>query len=165
MQKILDTATNVAVLAASILVCIWLAPQIRARWSSDTRRPPAYQVGDAGPKVADYGRSHRTIVLFVRSTCRYCTESMPFYRQLAESKQRAVGAVRFIVASMEPRETTSSYLGEHRVAVDDIVTVERDPKLQATPTLLVVSRESRVLGAWVGLQSASGRGDVERLLQ
>lgn len=43
-------------------------------------------------------RSERTLLLILREGCRYCAESMPFYRRLVEERARVEGKAARVVA-------------------------------------------------------------------
>lgn len=54
------------------------------------KRPPTdapadpYKIGQPAPPLAsvDYTKSRATLLVFLRTTCIYCTESMPLYASL-----------------------------------------------------------------------------------
>jgi peroxiredoxin len=96
-----------------------------------------------------FEEADRTIVLVLRSTCIFCTESMPFYREL--SARRNSKKLRIVALSPEPVKVLNDYLQKHSFAVDfagphsgaEIAT-------RATPTLVLVARGGRVEKSWLG---------------
>lgn len=92
-----------------------------------------------------------TLILFERSDCTFCTQSMPFYRELSTFIDKA--RVQFVVASWEERGTTERYLSEHNVAADHIVQLDSEFRhsIRGTPTLVLVDNMGTVRDSWVGL--------------
>ncbi|MDR7498079.1 MAG: hypothetical protein QN174_14120 [Armatimonadota bacterium] len=88
-----------------------------------------------------------TFIVWVRSTCRYCTESMGFYRRLVAGSRRA----RVVVLGAEPVETLRGYLDEHGVVPDAVVSVGAAAvRLPVTPMLVLVDSGGVVRKVWRG---------------
>jgi hypothetical protein len=141
-----------AVNAVIVVTCIVVASAVLAKRSvTATARAPAFSVGEAAESLPaiDYGQADRTVVLYVRSTCKYCTASMPFYRHLNETIGKG-GHTRLVVVSIEDPDVTRGYLQANDLQVSD--RVQHVGKANATPTLLVVGRDGKIGGVWVGKQ-------------
>ena len=110
---------------------------------------PAEILEDVG-----YADAERSYILYVRSTCQYCTASMPFYRQFAQALNSHRGA-RLVMASYESKATTAAYLAEQGLFGPSI-TITRTKAPGPTPVLVLVDRHGIVQNAWVGQQDASG---------
>jgi len=175
----LETASNAGVVAVLVLCALWLAPQVKRQWAGDVgratssstatgRMPTSYVVGDRAPELPtlNYKQASKTLVLFVRNDCRYCTASMPFYRRLASSDAHAHNRFRMVAASLQATEETQEYVAAYTLAVDQIVTHEssEDVKVFATPTLLLVDQAGKVLNVWVGKQSTKNERLIEEAL-
>jgi len=85
---------------------------------------------------------------------------MPFYKALAARSKAMPGAVRLVVASPEPHDVTEQYLASNGLRADQILAASVDPKIYATPTLIVVDREARILEALVGLQPEPKQAEI-----
>jgi hypothetical protein len=82
---------------------------------------------------------------------------MPFYRRLVAENP----GVELIVAGDEELSVLASYLTAHRVQVDRLQTVVAPvPGVRGTPTLVLVDRRAKVLGAWTGRLSSTQEADV-----
>ncbi len=110
-------------------------------------------VGKLAPSIDSHPfEKTGTLILSLRSTCRFCTNSMPFYRRLLEDRKQIGVAVRVVVVSTEPREVTQAYLTENGVTADFVVQVNaanwRD--YLRTPTLLQVDSKGVIVNQWTG---------------
>lgn len=145
----LERATNVAILVTcAVLVAVVVRGGLAAR---PPDLPPGPAAGDRleGIDGLELASREQTLLLVVSSQCRYCTESMPFYRQLLERRRKEQTQV--LVASTESAAVTAAYLAGHGVQADRILEV--DPgELGATPTptLLELSRSGEILEVIVG---------------
>jgi hypothetical protein len=157
VSTLLDKTTNVAVIAASIALCVTAVVYLRRE---PPPAPPAgqqaaatYRAGDTLSEVpaAVVGQTPRTLLLFVRSTCKFCTENMPFYQRLAARRADAPD-IRLVAVTAEPVSTTRDYLKQHAVTFDDVVQVRPENlRIRGTPTLALVDKERKVLELWQGL--------------
>jgi hypothetical protein len=158
---IFDRIANIALLGA-VLLFGYVA------WNRDasTAAPRPVTVA-VGTKVAnldgvDYSRGP-TLLLVLSSTCRYCHESLPFYRQLVAERE----GFQVIAGSAESPETFSSYLRAANLSVDKAVKMEKSAwqGVSATPTLLVIDSNGRVSAAWVGLLSDEQQAEVREAVR
>jgi hypothetical protein len=122
----------------------------------------AFRTGDRAEVIPDvrYDRAQKTVVLYVKSTCPYCTASMPFYDRLITSATKT--GTRIIAVSSETTDTLQQYLDNHHLRVDQVVGGFTG-KAIGTPTLLVVDRGGTVRGAWFGQQREQGEKEITSL--
>jgi peroxiredoxin len=136
---------------------------IERRSASATAQTTAFKIGDRAEELPGvrYQESTGTIVLYLRSTCSFCTNSMPFYRTLSERAGVSKG-VRLVAVSPEDRSRLSDYIQAHQLRVDEAVTFSgaRVP----TPTLVLVDTTGVIRGAWVGQQEPSGENEIVRTI-
>jgi peroxiredoxin len=144
---------------AFIVGCLSLSVYLLGRASAAPATAEArasegpFAVGQQAPTLpgVSYQEAESTTMLFIQSRCRFCTESMGFYREI--SGLRNDGA-RIVAVSFEPRESFSKYLSDHGLVVDLMAQVSfADHGIAGTPTVLAVDRKGIVLGAWQGLMS------------
>ena len=95
----------------------------------------------------DWKQSKQTLVLAISSTCRFCTDSAPFYRTLIQNKRDT----RVVAVLPQPVEEGKVYLQKLGVAVDEVRQLPLN-KLGArgTPTLLLVDPSGSIKNSWVG---------------
>lgn len=156
MTVTFDRVLNVALLAAVLYGVVAIRTPSRSV-------PQTYKPGETVSAIAGipYATAKRTAVLFVRSTCQYCTESMPFYQSLVK------GGARLVVISGEPKDRLDAYLGEHGLISVESATVEHSswPKLTGTPTLVVVDETGHVVKSLVGMVPEAEQRRIRELLQ
>lgn len=146
----LDGVANIALLIACTVVTAG-AINSWTRSSSGVSPPRTYEPGERVQWSADVGRPGRErLVLFLRSTCSYCTDSMPFYRRLSV-ELRKHDKVELIALGDEPDEILSEYLSRHDLTgVTAVRLPTRDSKLAMTPIVLLVGPSGEVRRAWSG---------------
>ena len=152
---------NVSIIVVAILVGAVLVKNYLL--SDKSRELPAASSIPRGTSLSvpniDWGKSNQTILLVLSETCRYCTNSAPFYRRLVE-RARERGS-RVIAALPEDLSTSKAYLNRLGVSVDDVLQVN-PPSLgtRATPTLLLVDNTGIVKDVWVGQLSPEKEREV-----
>ena len=159
MKLELDKVASVTMIVASVAL---VSAAASFQWRGPRGRPtdsPTYTVGEQfvalpGVTLTD---APKTLVMFLRSTCRYCTDSVPFYRRLIDRTSRTP----VVAVSFEPEETLRSYLAEHGLRPDRVVSASRGSlRLTATPTLLLVSASGRIEKIWRGLQRTEKEAEI-----
>lgn len=156
----LDRIAAVTMIAGSLVLAgEAVMMQLRARRPS----PPMYAVGDQVstiPGVNITAASH-TLLLFVRSTCRYCVASADFYKKLLAQAPR----VPVVALSFESEPSLLSYLDRFDLHPDRVLVVPPGSlRLSATPALLLVSRTGRVERTWLGQQPPDKEAEILRVV-
>ena len=156
-----DALVNVAILITCGIV---VATVVQRRSVSPAEAaPPVFKTGERAEALPGvrYDEASSTLLMYVRSTCRYCTQSMPFYRQLRETVAR--GSVRLVAVSGEEGDVLATYLKQHGVDVDQRVTYDGRPV--PTPTLVAVDRGGVIRDVWVGRQTSDGEARIMQRLR
>jgi hypothetical protein len=163
MRAVRPTFDNI-VNAVLLAVCLVLGASATLQLIDRLRGTPAatapdaaYQPGDVVPALDGYSYSSAdaTLILAVRSTCAFCTQSMPFYARLAEEVSRSKGAVTLVGISSESTEAIHQYFGRHDIKLESVRSVPINQfRIPGTPTLVLVNRSGVVEGAWIGALDA-----------
>lgn len=164
--RVLEATANIATIVACVVIVGFLA--IRERGPSAPEPEPRYKVGDRLPPVNGLrpAGSSQTLFMFLNSECRFCTDSMPFYRRLAEEARKLHAGskgIRLVAVSRESERTTRQYLAEHELPVDRVVEIpptERRVNVSGTPTLILADANSTVRAVWVGRLDAEREREV-----
>jgi len=98
----------------------------------------------------DWDKNGRTLVFALQTGCRFCSESGPFYRRLAEQRPR-FGETQFVAVLPQPVEESKEFLSQLGVHVDDVKQGSlSNIGVRGTPTLLLVNATGVVTEAWPG---------------
>ncbi len=164
-MKRLDILTNVAVIITSVALLGFLGnswyESHRAPLSRSARTQALVGRTVTLPAV-DFTRTGKTLVVAISSTCHFCEESQPFYRQLAESQGNKVSLVAVLPMPQRDAEdyVHSKISSSYRVVSASLATMGVD----STPTLLLVDSHGKVERAWIGKLDDAGQKQVESLL-
>jgi hypothetical protein len=108
--------------------------------------------------------SRASVVLAVNSRCRFCRESLPFYRVLEATAHETGGSV--IVISSEPEAVISEFVSSGQFTPDRLVNVRlTELGIPRTPTLLIVGSTGRARYVFHGELPKESRNGVLRLIR
>jgi hypothetical protein len=145
-MKRLEAITNVALLVVAVLAGVVL---VRDRV---VRSQPATVSGPArGDKLSIPGltwkKGTKTLVMALQTTCHFCSDSAPLYRQLAA----ASAGPELVVVTPQSIEEGNKYLKSLAIPIADVRQVNLpDIGVRATPTLVLVDDSGTVQQAWQG---------------
>ena len=152
----LEHAANIAVVVACIVAVAHTV------LNSIPKAPP--QSYKAGEKITDspglgLRNAKRTLILFESSTCHFCNESLGFYSRLTNVAHE--NGTRIVALTYEDTGANQSFLETHGVTIDTVLAL-RDNKLNvfATPTLILVGNDGRVVSSWVGKLTPEKESEV-----
>ncbi|HLK68175.1 MAG TPA: redoxin family protein [Bryobacteraceae bacterium] len=162
----LETATHVAVIALCCLAGGLLIEQRFFSTADDGESPSRSLVGrEVKLPGADWQSAPVSILLQISSTCDYCNESMPFYKQLMATREAQGAKVPVIVVSHDAVDVMRKHLADQQVAVDKVLHSRMDQLGTMTPTIYVVDSNGRVKRAFVGELDASGEKQVLSIVE
>jgi len=143
----IEMVANVAII---IVACVAVTMLVRNYRAASLSQPHTISAGANMPlKSENWQANSKHLVLAVSTTCHFCTESAPFYRQLVEYCRQQ--HVRTIAVLPQPVNEAEAYLKGEGVTVDEI---RQSPlaeiEVSGTPTLLLVDNHGIVKNVWVG---------------
>jgi hypothetical protein len=162
----LEKLTNISMVVVSFAIIADISTRMLNRSgaigrAAATAMPNTYQVGDAVNEIPNLtrARDRMSLMLVVRSTCPYCTMSMPFYERLV-TEVRANGVqVQLNGVCTETTEICAQYLA--KLGVDQVAGIPSGSlKIAGTPTLLLLTADGRVERVWQGKLTPDGERDV-----
>lgn len=160
----LEKATHVCLIAVCIVA---VASLIEQRLDRQSRGMP--RAKDLVGKVFNLpGISGHplALVLGLTTSCRYCAESMPLYREMAAFRRQHPSSAPLFVVSPNPVEKVIAYLTQNGVSVDNVIQADFAALgIRATPTLVAVDSKNIVRNAFIGKQSEAGRSQVLAIMQ
>lgn len=132
-----------SLLAASLVKTYWIRTPAPLT-TPETSSPSATNL--SALKV-DWTQGSQTLVLAVSATCRFCSESAPFYKTLASNK----GDTRIVAVLPQSIEEGKKYLDKLGVTVDDVKQLPLDQiGVSGTPSVLLVNNSGVVKNLWLG---------------
>ncbi|MCI0662212.1 MAG: hypothetical protein L0220_14170 [Acidobacteria bacterium] len=175
VQKI-EVTSHIAIILVAILVGIVLVKNYilsDSKTKSDANNNTAKvsnqgETGLVGKAISlpdtDWKINNQTLILVLSTGCRYCTESAPFYKQLAQQRAKQSN-IQLIAVLPQPVDAGRIYLSDLGIAVDDVKqTPPNSLGVRGTPTLLLVNKEGIVTNAWEGKLPSSQEAEVLGLL-
>jgi thiol-disulfide isomerase/thioredoxin len=160
IERVMSIAVKGTIALACVVVTINASLDIyeRLHAPAGTTRPVVvpFQPGAKAPAVPgiDFGKSTRTLLLFVSTTCSHCRKSSPFYGKLVTAAARATrNQARLSVVAVFPQNVTEvdAFKTRMKLNIESVANVRMDSVgVTATPTMVLVSQSGRVARAWVG---------------
>jgi thioredoxin-related protein len=156
MSKIgerVELLANVAIIIAGLLVSIAFIDRVFIRPSAPfaPRETGSLKNGVKLPiSDVNWSNKSKTLVMALSKTCRFCTESIPFYKKLSQirSTREDINLVGVMPQSVEDAQ---SYFRDQNISVDAIRSTRlSDISVQGTPTLILVDENGVVIESWVG---------------
>lgn len=91
ISKKIEIAANLAIVVVACLLAIvliksYLLPNSGQRSEGQSNNTERLKLPVVSSVDIDWKQNRQTLLLAVSSNCRFCTESAPFYKKLAEQK-------------------------------------------------------------------------------
>ena len=157
----LETTTHVFLIG---LCCLAGGLLIEQRFFSSTEADTVSARDLAGREVklpgANWQAAPVSVLLQISSTCRFCNESMPFYKQLMAARQAQAAKVPVIVASADAVAVMRKHLEDQQVIVDKVLHSRLESFGTPTPTVLIVDSKGVVRRAFIGELDPSGEKEL-----
>ncbi len=146
-----------------VLLCAAVLAQLSESWKvagGGCERTPL-AVGDSLKVDGVSWTAHRAnLVIAVSGKCPFCSENFPFYRELASELHGKPVQIVALFPLLEPNPRAvleSSGLGSIPLRPARLGRLG----FEATPTVLLVSPEGKVLAEWVGRLSPAQQSEVK----
>lgn len=153
----IEMAANAAIV---IVACVAVTMLVRNYRATSTSAPRTISAGTTlALKNQDWRANPKNLVMAVSTTCHFCTESAPFYRELVEYCRQQ--HVHTIAVLPQPVNEAEAYLKGEGVSVDEIrQTPLSEIEVSGTPTLLLVDGRGVVRNVWIGKLPGDKEKDV-----
>lgn len=158
----ITNAGLVLILLVTAMMVAW--PRVTSALGMRRAPAPAYRAGQTIDTPADwYSSSEYTLVVFARASCGACQTAKPFLKQLvADLGSRS--AVVLGTTGKEPKEELG-YGQSLGLADASVKVVPAGLRVRATPTLVLVDREGKVLASWEGVGPDKQQAEITRTIQ
>jgi hypothetical protein len=168
LRPTLDTTVNVVTLIAGVAILGTLV----ARAVTPVAKPivtQPFQVGEHVPQFRglNFARAKRTLLMVVRQDCKFCGESIPFYRRLPRSGPVTLGGTQetqLVVLTEDDLNTARHFVEGNSLMLDAVVAIpparRSDLRVKGTPTLLLVDSAGTIKKIWIGKLSENREREV-----
>jgi thioredoxin-related protein len=155
VARLLEMLANVAIIVAAVLFSAVLiksylfpTPEPKAQATVPAVTQKSLQRGDVVSVMdVDWSRNGRTLLLALSTTCRFCTDSAPFYQKISKDH----GDTRLIAMFPQANTEGETYLEKLGVRVDEVRQVSfTELGITGTPTLLLIDNAGKVTNMWEG---------------
>jgi peroxiredoxin len=171
MARRLDTVVNITILITCAAVLGTLAVRVAGSVRSRPAKADVLKPGDQFPSFegVNVKDAERTLIMVGRADCRFCGESVPFYRHLsAKFRDSRPTRLQLVLVTTDPVDVTKEYVKRNELSFDRIVNVSAPQrsqlKIPGTPTLYLVDRSGRIQKDWIGRLDNAGEQDVQSAL-
>jgi len=114
---------------------------------------------------ADWQTAPVSVLLQISSTCHFCNESMPFYKQLLAARQAHAAKVPVIVVSRDAVPVMQKHLEDQQVTVDRVLHSRLESLGTFTPTVYVVDSKGFVKRVFIGKLDSSGEKELLSIIE
>jgi hypothetical protein len=149
------------VLVATIGYIAW--PRVAEALGLKPAAPAAYAAGETVDVPSSwYASADTTLIVFARASCAACEKAQPFLAQLVG---RVHGRGAAVMAHPPGADDDDRQFARSLGVSDDrVMVIGEGLKVRATPTILLVNRQGRILGAWEGVGKADGQAAILKAL-
>lgn len=162
----LETVTHVCLIG---VCCLAGGLLIEQRFFSHADDEPAAPRSPVGRELklpgADWQAAPVSVLLQISSTCPFCNDSMPFYRQLTSTRPAGGAKVPIIVASSDAVDVMRKHLEQQQVSVDQVLHWRLESFSAFTPTVYIVDSKGVVRRAFIGKLDASGEKQLLSIVE
>jgi Thioredoxin-like domain len=168
VAKMIEMIANVAIIVSAVLFSGVLIKSYLGPTNTEPRDPAANPPPPITEKILQKGdvlqvsnlnlpKSGRTLLLALSTTCRFCTESAPFYQKISNNDDDT----RLVAVFPQSKRDGEQYLQQLGVKVDEVRQVSfTQLGITGTPTLVLVDADDKVTNKWEGALSPERESEV-----
>ena len=117
MKEKLEVITNITLIGLACVIGynFWQTQRIR-----DQAPPASIKAGDLLPSLPgfEWNAHDRTLVLVLETGCRYCEESIPFYRRLVELQESNQTDAHLVAIFPDDQSTVRQFVETQRLTIE-----------------------------------------------
>ena len=151
IRSYLETFTNAAVLIMCVLFLSSMAVKLLSTNRIVLSVTGGLEKGQQLPSInaVNYENSTRTLLIALNTECEHCTKQLPFYTRITQRVRQ--DEIQIVALFPNVQERVQRYAREHsfNMNVKDSVDFSQF-HVAATPTLILLDQEGRVMDFWVG---------------
>ena len=166
LYRRVHTLANIAIIGVSLLLAYVIIKNFILNPPNGSKSKASIKVGMKVPvSQIDWQKNGRTVLLVLSPSCRFCSESGPFYSKLSQqlSTQKTATLVALFPTSINDG---AAYLSKLGVSVNEIKQVAFDTLgVKGTPTIIIADKGGEVVGVWFGKLSSDQEELILKQLQ
>jgi len=166
IKSYLESATNIAVLLASVAVLLVCTLNYFTVDSTPLLIEGLQKGKNLSPlPTYNYGDSPRTLIVALNTDCGYCGDSIPFYKRLIEAAQTNNKATKIVAVFQNSSNKVERYLQEKQFNANTISDANLNAfNVTATPTMILVDSKGIILDFWIGKLSKEDEEQVLKII-
>ncbi len=144
-KNYLEIITNTAV----VIVILVLAGVFGWKWIYPTKNKMSnpFIKGNLFSQLKDLNEESykKTLVLALNTNCNFCVQSLPFYKNLAESNSQNKN-LQIVALFPQSQDEVRKFLGENNLNIKSISNVDYGTlKVPVTPTIILIDSNREIL--------------------
>lgn len=148
-MKYIERIANIAIIVA---VAVFLTVIVRNQFFPRKLAPPGSATPQVGSTVSlpgiHFPAQKDSLLLGISTTCHYCRDSLPFYKELSSELQ---GKVNVIAVLPQDQATAEAFVKAGGLTSTQVVSANlANLGINATPTLVIVDSKGKVKSASLG---------------
>jgi hypothetical protein len=164
VRRILELVTGVAAFTALIVLCSVVAINQFKQRSMARVVVQGLEKGQQLPRLPAiaYKPTRATMLIALDTECKHCIEALTFYKEIARA---AKPNLQVIAVFPNANKAVQQYAERHELgfATQSFVDLSQ-LNIAATPTLILVDNEARVIDFWIGGGSPDTQSSIIRTL-
>lgn len=150
--RTIEISANVLIIVVALLLAITLF-KLNSTDQIEAKSAPSLVGLEVGSQLNLVGLGEsleqKTVLLVLSTRCRFCVESMPFYRELINAVSSK--DTRFVAIFPEEIGIGKAFLSEHGLPeIETLQSKLSDIKVRGTPTVILTNRNGVVESFWMG---------------
>lgn len=107
----------------------------------------------------------KSMVIILNADCKYCEESLDFYKRLANSKYDAKSR-QLTALFLQPEEFVTKYVKDKEFSIRAIPDANfKELKVGLTPTIVAIDRQRQIIKSWFGKLEPDKEQEVIAILE
>jgi peroxiredoxin len=160
--SIVASAGLVLMFAATLVYVSW--PRVTSYFGArKAAAPVVYAAGDRVDVPASwYQQADHTLIVFARASCTACERAQPFLKDVvAHMNGKGLAVMAHPDGAPDDDRKFAQSLG---VSDDHVFLTTPGLRVRATPTMVLVDRQGKVIGAWEGTGKADRQAAILKVV-
>jgi hypothetical protein len=165
LRHTLEVTTNLAVLAVCITIAVTLVRGRQSQLQGSNSTSTESRKGQVFPAIENvsYDKAESTLVLALNTQCKFCRESLPFYRKLLSTHSPTT---QIAIIFPNPDKEVLEFVDEAKLPAPAVGGQDFSKfQIDGTPTLVLVGRNGKVQDLWAGELTAAREKQVLSAIQ